>query len=191
MKKIFISLLCLTSGVINTEKPLSFVDKSIDAFINHVVENERDKQSFKMYYARLQEKVATSDPSKQRATRQYLYHIAFNNLEKKHKDWRQQIDVFFSDVHFTVDESFDEVRGNIRHFLVWYGAYEEYLAVKMLAEQKNNKPDKEAITIKAEQPQKSDDEVSLSFLKKIKSYASGLGNKIANWFGYTKKTQLA
>ncbi len=185
MKKVYILVFAayFSASCVNAADMFSFIDNKFDDFVNRVVPNESDKLGFRKYYTRLQEKMKESKSPKQRATRQYLYQVALDNLAKKHEDWHKQINSFFTDARFNVDESFDTLRGYVRHFLVWYGAYEEYLTVKLLATHKDVQQ-KSIVDEKVD----SDDSFQLSLWENVTSYISDVGNTIASWFGLAQET---
>lgn len=183
MKRIVIGLLFLSPGFLKAIPDLAFVDQNFDLFVGRVVTSKRDQQNFKVYYERLTEKIAETDENKRRATRQYLYQIALDNLQKKHAAWYEEISHFFSDVKFSIDESFDPVRAHVRQFLRWYGAYEEYLTAKMLAQHTTPCEGMPTIVLQENENKKT-------VWDKTKDFAHKTKDKIAGVFRRKKETQL-
>lgn len=160
---------------------LAFIDSSLDDFINRVITQEEDRNQFKAYYANLAQKIHEAkekDPKKERATYRYLYQIAFDNLQKKHADWYEEIAPFVNDVRFTLDDQLEDVRKVIRFFLTRYGAYEEFLNFKVAREQK----DEAVVVAQNEQG---------GLWNSVLSFVSDTTSKVAGFFGFGKSDKVS
>ncbi len=151
-----------------SKRVLTFVAATFDDFVTRTVP-EKDQGLFCGYYTELKDKLDKETTEKQKQTRSYLYNRGLTLLEENHHVWSEEIKLFLTDLRF-LDETFDKERSDIRSFLYWYGAYQEYAYARGQQMQK-------IAQVQIEESKKED-----GFLSTAKSYVAKATQKVGGWF---------
>ncbi len=162
-----LSLLLLCSVAFAREKILRFVQSDFDTFVESSIAQE-DQERFRGYYTKLQEQIEIENQEKQKKTREYLFGRGFVALERDHTQWHKQITRFIGPDY--LDVAYDSERTQVREFVYWHGALEEY---------KQAKQDVAPIGQVAHANQEKE---KAGLMNQAKSYVAKATQKMGNWF---------
>lgn len=170
MNRIAFNLLLLISLPCSA-RVLQFVQPDFELFIAQSVPQE-DQERFKGYFQKLQEQMESGVTKE--ATRKCIYKCGFSAIERDHPAWSDELSKFMNRDY--LDESYDSERDEVRRFVYWNGALEEFKQAK----QHTRQPDK--LALKQEQDQSGT-------LTQAKSYMAKATQKVGNWFkGWRRST---
>src|SRR3989304_6415253 len=171
MKKF--TLILLISAAPCMARVLTLIPSNFDEFVSKMVP-EKEQKLFQGYYAQLENNIAKEKEESQRSTHYYIHSKALASLEEKHAVWGSEVNHFLTDLRF-LDASYDSERSEVRSFLNWYGAYQEYEHAR---EEQIKK------TAQAHLDELNKD----GFVSNAKSYVTKATQKIGGWFnGFRKR----
>lgn len=170
MKRVIFNILLLTS-LPCMARVVQFVQPDFELFVTQSVAQE-DQERFKGYFQKLQEQMESGVAKE--ATRKYIYKCGFSAIERDHPAWSDELSKFMNRDY--VDESYDNERAEVRRFVYWNGALEEFKQAKQHTRQQDK------LAIKQEQDQSGT-------LTQAKTYVAKASQRVSNWFkGWRRST---